>query len=78
MGENQSLKGHQQYTRVHENLPDRTLHQDRGLWPGHDCTCCLAQVTVIQNNTTLYNLYGGTRYYQIDVPPGKSTLSVQT
>lgn len=34
--------------------------------------------TVLQNNTTLYNLFGGTRYYRIDVPVGKARLSIQT
>ncbi len=37
-----------------------------------------AQTVLLQNNTTLYNLFGGIRYYQIDVPAGKSRLWVQT
>lgn len=40
-----------------------------------------AQVTLLQNNTTRTGIFGGTdsaRYYQIDVPPGYSRLSIRT
>jgi len=38
----------------------------------------LSQVTVVPNNYVQYNIFGGTRYYRIDVPVNKATLSVRT